>query len=689
MRTRTFVFAVAAVVGGLLTVSSSGFAAPGDGGGGGGGGEPPDYGDLIILHRDANGVPIPSPEVTVTDPETGQPVDGGLCWQPIAFQTDATGTCPATLLDCAGQDPCLVPVDQYNCAVEAAYAGCTQEVDFGRINSARSPDSVYDSQLADVVVNLATADCVTLDPAGRLVASRIVDGEPLSGAIDSPLQNLAIYKQLISTGTLGVPLPAGADVLDTAARGIGAGSDKSGEVNVDLVAYLNETMGLTATTTILDPKICETYREEVQGVIQLVDKCFLNYGNYGYDRTTNFSALPDPAYIPADAPLAGTFEYLSYVLASSPPMFEIVYGPILDAVFCVDVAGDPLEPVSGVCTGSIDPGFLAGNIGGFAQAADDARAVIDFMHNWPVPGNFPTPVPCAASGVTSYDVSISDVSGLQVPVRMVAGTEGREFTLTVANAGPDEATGAVLLTATDANGNPVPTFPRTFTFTLAAGASQSWTESFSINYPTTITWTATVTAAFDVYPGNNSVTETTVVTGTAGGGTLDVADVVGLTEAAALAALDPQLVAVVNYANSDTVAAGLVISQVPAACTLCADPGDTVTLTVSLGPVASQSDVSISSVQIPLNLIRSGIVRELTVAVTNDEAAAANGTGTVTVSGTDGSLFTGTFTNLVPGASQSFRWAWTVPASQTVIWTIEVRVNGVVVDTETWKTVIR
>ena len=106
------------------------------------------------------------------------------------------------------------------------------------------------------------------------------------------------------TGTIGAPLPQGAGVLDTAARGIGAGSGKTGEVNVDLVAYLDQLMGLTApgTVTILDPKLCETYREEVQGVIQLVEKCFLNYGavppnGNAYHRGTNFGALPAPAYI--------------------------------------------------------------------------------------------------------------------------------------------------------------------------------------------------------------------------------------------------------------------------------------------------------------------------------------------------------------------------------------------------------
>jgi hypothetical protein len=462
----------------------------GGGGGGGGGNEPPDFGDLIILYRDANGVPI---------------LDGNLCQQPIAFPSD---TC---VLDCGGSNPCLVPVDPANCAVEAAYASCTQEVDFGRINVARAPDTVFEAQLEDVVVNLATADCISLDPAGRLVASRVVDGELSTSAIDSPLQNLAIYRQLMLTGYLGdeanpVSLPG--SELDSAARGLGAGSDKTGEVNVDLIAYLNQIMGLSdpATKTVLDPKICIYVKEEVMGVVQLVEKCFLDYGAYGYDRTANFRALPDPAYIPADDPKAGWFEYLAEVDPPViPPLFEILEGSILDAVF------------------GGDPGFLNGNIGGFAQAADDARAVIDYMHNWAVPGDFPTLVLCATSGEITYDVSISEVSGLQVPVRIVDGTEGREFSVTVNNesSSPDSASGTVTVTAKETNGATINTFPRVFSFTdLAPGTSASWTEFFTISlgHATTVTWTATVVAEFDVNPGNNSVTETSQVKVTGGGG---------------------------------------------------------------------------------------------------------------------------------------------------------------------------
>jgi hypothetical protein len=522
------VFGIAGLIGSAdaaRKVCDDGTFPPCDGGGGDDGGAAPDFGDLIILYRDINGVPIPSPETQVPDPETGLLVDGGLCWQPIAFNVDDPLLCPE---ECvvpsvpAGAD--VVSVNQYNCGVAEGCSGCTQEVDFGRINAVRSPDDVFDRQLEDVIVNLTTADCVTLDPAGRMVASRVADDEPVSSStIDSPLQNLAISRQLLLTGTIGAPLPQGADVLDTAARGIGAGSGKTGEVNVDLVAYLDQLMGLTApgTVTILDPKLCETYREEVQGVIQLVEKCFLDYRNYEYARTTNFVALPAPAYIPGppDPASEGWFEYLA-VLDPNFPSFQILQGPITTAVF------------------DDEPGFTDGNIGGYAQAADDARAVINFMHDWPMPDAdvYATKVVCEASGDIAYDVSISEESGLQVPKNIVDGSSDREFIVTVANAGPDPATVTLTVTAIpDAGGTVLANLdgddpdagfiPSPFVFepiVIAAETSETFTAliSVDIGQRTTINWTAVAAAPDDVNLSNNTATAVSnvKVTGSGGGG---------------------------------------------------------------------------------------------------------------------------------------------------------------------------
>ena len=117
-----------------------------------GGNTPPDFGDLIIVLRDDSGVPE---------------LDSNNCWQPIAFESEY---CPEAVWNC-GDEPCLVPTDPDTCGV--LEPTCTREVDFGRVNEARSPDSVFVSQLEDAVVRLATADCTSLDPAGRPVATTV------------------------------------------------------------------------------------------------------------------------------------------------------------------------------------------------------------------------------------------------------------------------------------------------------------------------------------------------------------------------------------------------------------------------------------------------------------------------------------------------------------------------------------
>jgi hypothetical protein len=530
MKRRRTLCAMAAILAGLLAFSTGALAErpPGVGGGNGGshdsGNEPPDYGDLFVLYRSAIGVPILT-EDDCQQPLASEPFDGCITIENNGHPLD--GQC------------LIIPVDPATCAVVPDYALLTREVDFGRINEARSPESVFAAQLEDATIRLSTAGCVTLDPAGRLVASSLVDpDESVPGdefvtyaPVDSPLQNLAMYRQLILSGTLGEEIPLHRGPLDAAASSLGAASDKAGSIGWDLPVYINEIMGLTAESaqTILDPKICIDVREEVMGVIQHVRKCFLDYSAYGYDRRANFEALPRPAYIVPDfgtEPEAGVFEYL-HEFDDANQYFEIVHGYIMDAYIPLW-----LEPAE---FGS-DIEYNGMGLEAFAMAADDTRRLIEFMHTWPVPGEYETPVSCDVAADTFYDVSISDVSGLQVPTRMVAGTEGREGVVTVANAGPATATGVVRLARPDSDGNvigplyamegEVVTDTELFTaaddyseeFVLPAGHSASWTFFFSMDYTTRITWTATAIAEHDVNHTNDEVTEVTVVIGSGGGG---------------------------------------------------------------------------------------------------------------------------------------------------------------------------
>jgi hypothetical protein len=526
MKTRLLITLLGALAAGAICLSGTA-VAQGHGGGGGGPGSGDDatsvdYGDLLILHRDENGVPIPSASVPVPDPETGALVDGGLCWQPLADTdflyegwTVPTDRVVYPTTSTAVDGGWLIPVDQYTCGVEGFFSSFAREVEFGRTNEARSPESVFEAQLEDVIIKLATADSKSLDPAGRMVASNCgVDEETVTSTIDSPLQNLAVYRQLMLTGGIGIDLPQDADILDTAARGLGVAADKGGKITIDMVAYLNMLMGLDVAPTIL-PKVCESYREEVQGTFQMVEKCFLDYsqhdqGNgmfgYNYDRSAMFGALPAPAYIFSDAHQTseGIFEYLS-VSTPDPLAFVIKRGPILDAVPQLAANKD----------------YAGSDIRGFAQAADDTRAVINFMHDWPMPDAdvYGTPVPCAPSGDILYDLAISEQSGLQVPKNYVNGGE-REFFMNVGNLGPDDASGTVTVVATGAEG---PLGEWTFTFeALPVDQTASFTQIFAISTSgTSIAWSATVVAdppGTDPNPSNNTAFGTSKVRASGGGG---------------------------------------------------------------------------------------------------------------------------------------------------------------------------
>ena len=106
---------------------------------------------------------------------------------------------------------------------------------------------------------------------------------------------------------------------------------------------------------------------------------------------------------------------------------------------------------------------------------------------------------------------------------MVDGSEGREFTVTVANASgsANPASGTVTVTAIPESGGNIEGSPWTFEFTdLAVGASTSWTAFFTVDLGerTTINWTAIAAAPDDVNLSNNTVTATTSIKVTGGGG---------------------------------------------------------------------------------------------------------------------------------------------------------------------------
>ncbi|MGJ5621588.1 hypothetical protein [Sulfitobacter sp. MF3-043] len=196
---------------------------------GAGGGQPPTsgskkgdlFGDLWIIARDDNGVPILTPEGYVQPLD----VDGNL----IALDEEGH------------------PVDET----------LTQEVELGRLNVGRAPVSVLDRRAEEVITLLNEATDLKLDASGRLVLT--LDG--IDKTIDSPLENLAIYVALMTDGTIpGVDdLPGTAydfmvdgtytsEDLAASVAFLAAATDKTGVFTSDEIAYINAFLGINTTT---------------------------------------------------------------------------------------------------------------------------------------------------------------------------------------------------------------------------------------------------------------------------------------------------------------------------------------------------------------------------------------------------------------------------------------------------------
>ena len=194
------------------------------------------FGDLWAILRDDNGVPI-----------LVKWVDGVQVVYPGSGSTAGWFVQP---LDADGNP---VPLDEEGHPVDG---NLPVEVDLGRLNVARAPEKVLDHSLVEALSKLTTADEVTLDPSGRLVADGVT--------IDSPLENLALFKAIVSTpavdGMITLTASAMTDGQDVtysfeisveqaglvAAAAIAAASDKTGTLSSDEVMYIADFFGLSS-----------------------------------------------------------------------------------------------------------------------------------------------------------------------------------------------------------------------------------------------------------------------------------------------------------------------------------------------------------------------------------------------------------------------------------------------------------
>lgn len=260
------------------------------------------YGDLYVILRDANGVPILNAAGFV------QPID---------------------------KDGNLIPLDAEGAPIDASLA---LPVEFSRLSAGRSPTQVLDQRAEEVVTLLNAATAITTDPAGRLV---VTSPDGTTKTIDAPLENMALYVALMTQGTIpGVTDLPGTEFdylvdgtlttadMKAATSFLAAAADKYTTISLDTVAYQNAILGIN-TAVIGDT----TYSN-------------VDYSAYSYDRSDTYADQTATVLVKqADG---------SYV-----PTEVNVY----DAVFgSQDYSG-------------------TGTLASFAQAIDDERAVIAFLHD--------------------------------------------------------------------------------------------------------------------------------------------------------------------------------------------------------------------------------------------------------------------------------------------------------------------
>jgi hypothetical protein len=166
------------------------------------------YGDLYVIKRTEDGVPV-----------LIQLTDGTWVVQPI----DAAGN--------------LIPLDVEGAAIDPTLL---QTVEFSRLSVGRAPDKVLTHSLDEAVAKITAGTSITLDVAGRIV----IDG----ATIDSPLENLALYTAIMTKSldsTVAAKLPSNVSATSLLA----AAADKTSTFNVDTLVYLNGILGINLTTT--------------------------------------------------------------------------------------------------------------------------------------------------------------------------------------------------------------------------------------------------------------------------------------------------------------------------------------------------------------------------------------------------------------------------------------------------------
>jgi len=141
------------------------------------------------------------------------------------------------------------------------------EVELGRLSVARSPEKVLLKALAESLANF-TPEMVSLyDMTAEDAANLLKTQYDTVVRIDSPLENLALYQELLSDGSTQLPGVTPASRNDLAAILLGSASDKTVAVTEDTVKAVSIILGVQDNLTASDITEIATKAEDVRAAI--------------------------------------------------------------------------------------------------------------------------------------------------------------------------------------------------------------------------------------------------------------------------------------------------------------------------------------------------------------------------------------------------------------------------------------
>jgi len=353
------------------------------------------FGDLVHILRDAEtGQPIYQKHQILYPGET-EPADG---YCPIPLDADGAEI-PLAELSCDPADPEAV--------VEVDY--------FGRLSGGRTKERNLRMHFNEVISSIKDAGRVKVDESGRLLLGYDCDENGKSceswSAIDSPMENLALYMRLMKYGhfqtdpsevdlwahgdpELGVqyhpaldeadwakfacslrhllPLEPGssaAEELDTkdfvrAGAFLGGAANKGGKITVDLVQYLNRILKIaqkTETTVANVKTLPALIRDEDDNITEATSEVA--------ERFVDFSAME---YLRDDWH-DGTLEILRPFDPDDPEGSWVIDKEVSLQGWLEFANGTPASPPA--------------NIAGFVEAATESLRTIEFIHNYAIPEN--------------------------------------------------------------------------------------------------------------------------------------------------------------------------------------------------------------------------------------------------------------------------------------------------------------